>query len=73
MKATTGDLKGLAMRNWFKFLSRWRRPKLSEEDEVIQRLFGGTADWKSINLVAQRDALQAEVNRLSKKVKEEQS
>ena len=48
-----------------KLLSRWRRPKLSEEDEILQRLFGGD------DIVSQRDALQAEVNRLSKKVKEQ--
>jgi hypothetical protein len=58
------------MRNWFKFLSRWRRPSKSEEEEIVTRLFGGTADWKSMDLVVQRDALQAEVNRLSKKVEE---
>ena len=65
MRATTGDLKGLAMRNWFKFLSRWRRPKLSEEDAIMTRRFGGD------DIVSQRDALQAEVNRLSKKVEEQ--
>ena len=50
-----------------KLLSRWRRPKLSEEEEVIQRLFGGTADWKSMDIVSQRDALQIEVDRLTNK------
>ena len=53
------------MRNWFKFLSRWRGSGKSEEDEILQRLFGGD------DIVSQRDALQAEVNRLSKKVKEQ--
>ena len=52
------------MNRLFKFLSRWRRPKLSEEDEIMKRLFG------SDDIVSQRDALQAEVNRLSKKVEE---
>ena len=59
------------MNRLFKFLSRWRGSGKSEEDEIMQRLFGGTADWESMDLVVQRDALQAEVNRLSKKGEEQ--
>ena len=59
------------MRNWFKLTWPTQARQKSEEDEIMQRLFGGTADWKSMDLVVQRDALQAEVNRLSKKVKEQ--
>ena len=50
-----------------KLLSRWRRPSKSEEEEIMARLFGGTADWKSMDIVAQRDALQIEVDRLTNK------
>ena len=49
------------MNRLFKFLSRWRRPKLSEEDAILQRLFGGD------DVVSQRDALQIEVDRLTNK------
>ena len=44
-----------------KLLSRWRRPKLSEEDAILQRLFGGD------DIISQRDALQIEVDRLTNK------
>ena len=47
-----------------KLLSRWRRPSKSEEDEILQRLFGGD------DVVSQRDALQIEVDRLTKQVEE---
>lgn len=50
-----------------KLLSRWRRPIPSEEEEIMTRLFGGTADWKSMDIVSQRDALQIEVDRLTNK------
>ena len=53
-----------------KAFTRRKKRRQSEEDQIMQRLFGGTADWKSMDLVVQRDALQAEVNRLSKKVEE---
>ena len=53
------------MRNWCKFLSRWRRPKLSDEDAIMTRLFG------SDDIVSQRDALQIEVDRLTKQVEEQ--
>ena len=33
----------------------------------MTRLFGGTADWKSMDFVSQRDALQIEVDRLTNK------
>jgi hypothetical protein len=49
------------MNRLFKFLSRWRRSKLSEEEEVMKRLFGGD------DIVSQRDALQIEVDRLTNK------
>ena len=50
-----------------KLLSRWRRPIPSEEEEIMTRLFGGTADWKSMDIVSQRAALQIEVDRLTNK------
>ena len=33
----------------------------------MTRLFGGTADWKSMDIISQRDALQIEVDRLTNK------